>query len=350
MTRYIGIDAHAATSTIAVVGPSGKHLGCHVVETRANLLIDQIKMIARPRYLCLEEGTQSAWLYEILSPHVDQITVAGVRKKRGSKNDQRDAFGLADNLRTNSIETKVFKDVGRYGRLRQLSRVYQLHARDVVRAQNRIKTLFRSRAIPTGDEVYNPTSRAESIAKLPLPSQTAAQLFGQQYDELEKIRREAEKQMRAETRHHPIIKLLETIPGIGMIRAAALVSIIVSPHRLRTKRQLWKYASMGVVTWSSSDWEKDDRGKLSQRSKALTRGLNRNHNHTLKHIFKGAATTVIQQANPNCPLYQHYKSLLRNKTKDDLAKLTIARQIAAVTLAVWKKEEAYAPAKLRKTS
>jgi hypothetical protein len=98
MARYIGIDAHAATCTIAVVGPSGKHLGCHVVETRANLLVDQLKMIARPRYLCLEEGTQSAWLYEILSPLVDHITVAGVRKKRGSKNDQRDAFGLADDL------------------------------------------------------------------------------------------------------------------------------------------------------------------------------------------------------------------------------------------------------------
>ena len=40
-----------------------------------------------------------------------------------------------------------------------------------------------------------------------------------------------------------------------------------------------------------------------------TRGLNRNYNHTLKQIFKGAATTVIQRAREEEPLYRHYLCL-----------------------------------------
>ena len=33
--------------------------------------------------LSLEEGTQSAWLHEILSPHVDELVVANVSDRRG---------------------------------------------------------------------------------------------------------------------------------------------------------------------------------------------------------------------------------------------------------------------------
>ena len=79
-----------------------------------------------------------------------------------------------------------------------------------------------------------------------------------------------------------------------------------------------------------------------------TRGLNRNHNSILKHIFKGAATTVIGQARPDEPLYIHYRALCDGKTKPNLAKLTIARQIAAITLAVLKKQEEYEPKKIMK--
>ena len=40
MDRYIGLDAHASSCTLAVVGPSGKRLGSHVVETNARALIE----------------------------------------------------------------------------------------------------------------------------------------------------------------------------------------------------------------------------------------------------------------------------------------------------------------------
>ncbi|MBM3287722.1 MAG: hypothetical protein FJY88_10300 [Candidatus Eisenbacteria bacterium] len=81
-----------------------------------------------------------------------------------------------------------------------------------------------------------------------------------------------------------------------------------------------------------------------------TRGLNRSHNRTLKMIFKGAATTVIQRARAEEPLYRHYQQLLDGGTKPNLAKLTLARQIASIVLSMWRSEEAYQPAKLRKTA
>jgi hypothetical protein len=88
---------------------------------------------------------------------------------------------------------------------------------------------------------------------------------------------------------------LETAPGIGPIRAARLVPIVVTPHRFRTKRQFWSYCGLGIVTRSSSDWvQAADRGWIRARV-PQTRGLSRQFNHVLKDIFKGAATLVITQ-------------------------------------------------------
>ena len=39
MDRYIGPDAHASSCTLGVLGPNGKRLGSHVVETNAQALI-----------------------------------------------------------------------------------------------------------------------------------------------------------------------------------------------------------------------------------------------------------------------------------------------------------------------
>ena len=180
--------------------------------------------------------------------------------------------------------------------------------------------------------------------------QTAADSLLRQYDVLEPLRRESEKTMVAKARRAPISKLLATVPGLGPIRVANLQAIVVSPDRFRTRRQLWEYSGLGVVMRSSSDWVQGDDGKWRKDQVQQTRGLDRHHNHELKAIFKGAATTVIQHAHKNCLLYQHYQTMLQTKIKPNLAKLTIARQIAAITLSLWKREARYDPAKLRKPS
>ncbi len=77
-----------------------------------------------------------------------------------------------------------------------------------------------------------------------------------------------------------------------------------------------------------------------------TRGLNRNHNSRLKDIFKGAATTVLISY-PDDPLHEHYQRLTASGTKPNLAKLTLARRIAAVVLRMWKDGKEYHPETLR---
>ena len=139
MDRYIGLDAHASSCTLGVMTPSGKRVGSHVVETNARCLIEAVRQIPSPRHICLEEGTLSEWLYEVLSPHAEKVVVAAVSESRGSKDDRRDAFGLAEDLRLGAIKRKVYKERGRFGALGYRAKGYRWIRSDGVRVKNRLK-------------------------------------------------------------------------------------------------------------------------------------------------------------------------------------------------------------------
>ena len=350
MKRYIGLDVHAASTTFAVISEAGKQLGSHVVETNGQALVEQLKTIPGKRHVVLEEGTQSAWLYEILKPHAEEVVVAVVSESRGQKDDKRDAFALAEQLRTGAIKRKVFKEVGAFQTLRELGRAHAMVVQDSTRVQNRIKALYRSRGIQvSGRTVYSEKGREEFLEQLPDAAHGAAGTLYAQYDAVEEIRHQAEKDLVKEAHRHPISHVLETCPGLGPIRVAQMMPIIVSPGRFRTKRQFWSYCGLGIVMRSSSDWVRNkDGGGWTRADVQKTRGLSLTHNHTLKNIFKGAATTVVQKLGESEPLHQDYQRLLAAGTKPNLAKLTIARKIAAIALSMWKSKEKYDPTKHRK--
>ncbi len=152
--------------------------------------------------------------------------------------------------------------------------------------------------------------------------------------------------MLAEARKHAVYRIIKACPGFGKIRTAQLLPIVVTPYRFANKRQFWSYCGLGIVMRSSSDGVRTQDGQWIKAPVQRTRGLNPNFNHTLKHIFKGAATTVISRAGKDDPLYQHYQQLLDGGTKPNLAKLTISRQIASIVLSVWRSQEEYDPKKL----
>jgi transposase len=136
---------------------------------------------------------------------------------------------------------------------------------------------------------------------------------------------------------------VRSIPYLGEVRVAELLAIMKTPHRFRTKRNLWPYAGLGVVTRSSADKEFVD-GKLRKKKRApITRGLNRNHNPLLKAVFKGAPTAATLRPGP---LRDWYEACLKRGVREELAKVSLARKIASIVLRLWKKGELWDPDKL----
>ena len=343
MERYIGIDAHKESCTVAVMGPTGRRLKELRVETNARALKEALKSVSGERHVCLEEGEFSAWLFEVLEPLSERTVVVQPPKREGSKSDSLDAWARADELRRGSVKP-IYKAPSVYRSLREAVRGYEGVLRDSVRIKNRLRAVFRARGIQVrGEELDEASSRKEWLAKLPAAVRRRATLLGEELDSVQGFRKQAAQWVHEEAAKVPAVKLLSTAPGIGPVRSAQIVATVVSPHRFRTSRQFWSYCGLGIVTHSSSDWVKQGRSDWVRKQTMQTRGLNRNRNPMLKQVFKGAALTTIQLKDAH-PLKRRYAHLLTT-TKPNLARLTIARNIAATVLAMWKNNEEYDPSK-----
>ncbi len=338
MQRYLGIDVHSESSTIYVMSAAGKKVRQDVVETNGQALIGHLAQIPGQLHVCLEEGEWSAWLHEILEPHVAELVVEQPQSKAGSKSDAIDARDLAEHLRTGQIETEVYKAPRRFTRLRELARTYDMLTEDAGRAKNRLRSAYRRRAV--GYPGHGLAAQSEALPELPAWMRQSVEALGIELASIEELRGEIEEAMIAESRRHPISRILRTAPGMGPIRVAQLIPIVITPHRFRTKRQFWAYCGFGLVTRTSADWVKVGR-QWVRVPVQQTRGLNRDCNRRLKRIFKGAAMTVIRFKMK--PLWTNYVRLTENGTRPNLARLTVARKLAATVLAMWKKKERYHP-------
>jgi transposase len=342
-TKYIGLDVHKETISIAVMNSVGKLAMECVIETKTSTILQFIHGLRGDLHVTFEEGTWAAWLYDLLKPHVTEVLVCNPRKnallKEGSKGDQIDARKLAELLRLNNLKPVYHGEHG-VRTLKELARSYLTITKDLTRIMNRLKALYRSWGIPcAGNEVYAPRHRSEWLGKIAeVGVRRRAEHYYQQLDGLRLLRQEVRRDLLAEGRKHKVWKLLRQIPGIGPIRAALLIALIQTPHRFRTKRQLWSYSGLGLETHDSAQYCVVH-GQLQRSKKPVTlRGLNENHNHDLKSIFKGAAMKASSSAGPFCDFYE---ALLAKGRKPTMARLTLARKIAAITLIVWKKEVSF---------
>src|SRR5207244_1984709 len=157
---------------------------------------------------------------------------------------------------------------------------------DTTRVMGRVKALYRSQAIAcAGKKPYSRRHRPEWLSKLNEAGlHRRAERLYEELDALQGLRRAAKRELVLESRKHAAAKLV------------------------RTKKPVF------------------------------IRGLNRNHNHDLKNLFKSAATTASAL---HGPFHEFYEGLLAKGMQPAMARLTLARKIAAITLSVWKKGESF---------
>ena len=108
--KYVGLDVHQATISVAVMDSQGKVVMESILETKASTLLEFFAGLRGSLFVTFEEGTWAAWLYDLLKPHVTEVLVCNPRKipllKQGNKSDKIDACKLADRLRLNDLKSQ----------------------------------------------------------------------------------------------------------------------------------------------------------------------------------------------------------------------------------------------------
>jgi len=345
-TKYVAFDVHQATTVTSVREESGRVLARSILETHGPSIVEFLRGLRGAIHVAFEEGTQAQWLHDLIAPLVHRVVVCDRRgqARHGNKGDQVDADQLSELLRRGGLRS-VYHGSAHHADLKELTHAYRSLVEDGTRVMLRLKALFRARAIRTpGTAVYQPRHRPQWLAQLAdHGARCRAEVLYAELDVLRALRPKAKAAMIAEARRDPAWPVLRTIPFLGPVRVALLLATMQTPWRFRSKRHLWAYAGLAVVTRSSADYTLVAGQPGRRRRAPLTRGLNRNHNRVLKDVFKGAATAAT--ARPG-PLQDFYHAVIARGVREELARVTLTRKLAALTLRLWKKGAPYDPTQL----
>ncbi len=338
-SKYIGMDVHMATTVIAVLNSVGKIVAEAIIETKASAIIDFLKSQRGALYVTFEEGTQASWLYDLIRPHVTEVVVCDPRQIAGqdNKSDKIDAKRLAELLRTHGLKP-IYHGERSMRALKELARSYGSIIHDSTRVKNRLKSLFRGRGIACrGTGVYGEKERDEWLKRLDNGAlRLRIQRLWKELDLLTELHQEAGKDLMVESRRHPESKLLQSIPGIGPLRAAVILAFVITPYRFRTRKQFWNYCGLGLRSKITAEYELVQGRVRRSKKRPLLRGLNPNYNHVLKEAFKGAAVTAAMG-----PWKLQFDAMVENGMRAPVALVTLARKIAVISLVLWKKGERY---------
>src|SRR6267154_3692509 len=156
-TKYIGLDVHKETISIAVLNSSGKLVMETIHDTKASMRVQFVQGLRGDLHVTFEEGTWAAWLYDLLKPHVTKLVVCDPRRnallKDGNKSDRIDARKLAELLYLNKLNPVYHGEHGLRA-LKELVRSYLTITKDLARVMTRVKAIYRSWGIAcTGKQV-----------------------------------------------------------------------------------------------------------------------------------------------------------------------------------------------------
>lgn len=284
--RFVGLDVHARTITVAVAEPSGEVRSLGVIANSIEAVRKLLKRLGPAKQLraCYEAGPTGYALYW-------QLTQLGVRceviaptlmpKKPGDrvKTDRRDAERLARSYRSGDL-TAVWVPDAAHEALRDLVRAREAGKKDQLRARHRLgKFLLRQgRRAPEGISAWTAKHMAW-VVKQHFEEPAHEAVLG---DYLHEVEQAGERIKRLESaidtalasvpEHlRAVIEALQALRGIAKISAVSLVAEVGELTRFAQPTQLMGYS--GTVASEHSSGSRIRRGGITKTGNAHLRRI-----------------------------------------------------------------------------
>ena len=332
-TYYIGADVHSNSTELAIE-KRGKIVARYSVPTSILAITNVLDSLQGKKYLAVEEGPMSGWLYRNLNGKLDQFISSDPRRNKliasdGDKDDKIDSGKLATLLRGGFLRP-VYQcnDDGR-AELKHWVSLYHDRVRDAVRNINKIRARCRMYGVKISRAALrDPASRINWLLKTK-QNALAAQLkmlwIG--YDATAKQVKLAKRQLATLSKKYNIINQWSQLPGIGLVRATTVFAFLDTPWRFRKKNKLWKYCGVGLQRTTSGT---DKKGRPKPARLQLPWAVNR----TLKNAVLGAALSAINQKDN--VFKDYYERMVQDGMITSNARHAVARKMLTVMWGMWK--------------
>jgi transposase len=284
--RFLGLDVHAETISVAVAEADGEVRSLGTIANRAESIRKLIRKLGCVEQLraCYEAGPTGYVLYWQLSElgvecAVIAPTLAPVKAGDRVKTDRRDAERLARSHRAGDL-TAVWVPDAVCEALRDLVRGREAAKQDQLRARHRLsKFLLRQGQRPAAGVKAWTVAYMTWVRQLRFaqPAQDAVRLdylhevehMSERIKRLEEAIREAVEQAPAQMQ--AVVQGLQALRGIALISAVTIASEIGSVSRFRNARQLMGYS--GTVPSENSSGKRTQRGGITKTGNAHLRRI-----------------------------------------------------------------------------
>lgn len=336
----VGLDVHLRSWSVAV-----REGGRLVAQWRMPPAPEQLLTQLRHRYpggryvVAYEAGYSGFWAQRALSRLgcaclvVNPADIASTDQERRRKTDRRDAARLARELAHGALRPLTLPPP-ELDDLRQLCRLRGRLVSHATRLKLRLKAFLAldGIALPAARELGPWSNRflawleaqaAHSLRPAALTA-TLAELRAHRVRQVQVTR-----QLRALLRAAPaaqqdLVRLLQSIPGIGQMMALTLLTEVVDIHRFARVDRFISFCGLACDSHSSGEQDRH-------------LGLTRRGHPVVRHLLIEAAWVAIRH-DPS--LRQHYQRA-RQHLVAPAAIVPVARQLAVRVRAVWRDHRPY---------
>lgn len=274
---YAGLDIHQSHITVCVLDSNGKVFQRWQVRDAEELMA---RLAGLPPFeVCYEASTGYGRFYELLTTVAARVAVAhpGLLRliyRSRQKNDRADALKLAKLLYVGEVPT-VHVPAADVRAWRELITFRKRLIEKRTRAKNGLRCVLRSLGIRPPLEFGLWTKRGVAWLKAlefdqPLHSVKRSMLVQELEAHSQNIKL-LEQQLHEYSKHNPAVQLLQTIPGVGLRTAEAVVAFIDDPHRFPNSKRLGSY--FGLIPSQDQSGRTNRLGHITKEGAPVVRAM-----------------------------------------------------------------------------
>jgi transposase len=332
--QYIGLDVHQRTSTLCVIGPTGRVIRRQTIKGHPRCVVEHLRQIDQPFAVCYEASVGYGWLYDQLRAIAARVVVAHPGQLRlifrsSHKNDRVDAEKLAKLLFLGEVPPVYVPSLD----VRAWRGLIEHRHRCVAartRSKNAIRALLRSHGVEAPKGIGLWTGKGmQWLDDLELPTAIAMLRRDQLIDDVrhhtKKIKR-VEKMLKTIADKHPGIAVLRTIPGVGIRTAEAFLAYVDDADRFGKSKSIGRY--FGLVPRQDASAGFNRMGRITKDGPG-----------TVRKVLTEAAWQGIRRSPAIRAYYERMKHGRDDRNKKAL--IATAHYLARVMLAILKTGEAW---------
>ena len=313
---YVGMDVHAKSITICILGSTGEV--CERCKVRTvDQMMNVLEQLPGPCRVCYEASTGYGLYFELLTQVAEYVAVAhpGLLRliyRSKKKNDREDALKLAKLLYVGEVPT-VHVPSADVRAWRELITYRRRVVEKRTRAKNGIRGLLRSLGIVAPEAAKLWTRRGMRwLQELVLDNRMhrlKRDLLVSEIEAFNEQLKTVEQELERYAADSAAVQILRSIPGVGIRTAEAVAAFIDDPHRFPNSKRLGSY--FGLVPMQDQSGNTNRLGHITREGSA-----------TVRHLL----TEAVWQAARRSPTIKAYLERIR---RDD----TDRRKIAVVATA-----------------